>query len=206
MKIIGHRGARGEAPENSLESIRLALEAGVDMIELDLRMSGDLIVLSHDTIKHHLTYTSLSEALNSVNGKVPLNLEIKEFQVTEFLPELLDGYKGMVLLSSFNYKTLSYCHNRHPDIPVAILESWSGVRATHRAKKLHTKRIHMNQRWLWRGFISSMSHRGWQLYAYTVNTTHQADVFQKAGLAGIFTDYPTDFVQYRNNKRKAPQL
>lgn len=47
--IHGHRGARGLAPENTLAGFACALKVGVDVLELDLRMSGDgKIVVHHD--------------------------------------------------------------------------------------------------------------------------------------------------------------
>lgn len=47
--IIGHRGAAGEAPENTLDSLRLAVEQGADMVELDLQLTADhRLVLAHD--------------------------------------------------------------------------------------------------------------------------------------------------------------
>ncbi|MCZ6726958.1 MAG: glycerophosphodiester phosphodiesterase [Acidobacteria bacterium] len=47
--IVGHRGAAGEAPENSLESLLLAVEQGADMIELDLQLTADgSLVACHD--------------------------------------------------------------------------------------------------------------------------------------------------------------
>ena len=48
--LVGHRGARGEAPENTLASFQVAVEAGVTEMELDVRLSSDgqLIVL-HDS-------------------------------------------------------------------------------------------------------------------------------------------------------------
>ncbi|WP_370212350.1 glycerophosphodiester phosphodiesterase [Alloalcanivorax venustensis] len=47
--IVGHRGARGEAPENTAAGFQVAMEAGVTEIELDVRLSrdGHLIVV-HD--------------------------------------------------------------------------------------------------------------------------------------------------------------
>ena len=49
MLIIGHRGACGHKPENTLSSFTKAIELGVDMIELDVWQcaSGELVVL-HD--------------------------------------------------------------------------------------------------------------------------------------------------------------
>jgi glycerophosphoryl diester phosphodiesterase len=47
--IIGHRGAAGEAPENTLASFALALEQGAEGIELDVHLSKDgRIVVCHD--------------------------------------------------------------------------------------------------------------------------------------------------------------
>jgi len=34
--IFGHRGACAQAPENTLESFQLAVDAGVDVLELDV--------------------------------------------------------------------------------------------------------------------------------------------------------------------------
>lgn len=48
-RVIGHRGASGEAPENTLSAVRLALEQGADGVEVDLRLTRDgRIVLMHD--------------------------------------------------------------------------------------------------------------------------------------------------------------
>jgi glycerophosphoryl diester phosphodiesterase len=50
--IIGHRGARFEAPENTLPGFRYALELGLDAVEFDVRMSadGDLLVMHDETV------------------------------------------------------------------------------------------------------------------------------------------------------------
>lgn len=49
LHIIGHRGARGEAPENTLCSFLRASQAGVQGIELDVRMSRDGVLFTfHD--------------------------------------------------------------------------------------------------------------------------------------------------------------
>jgi glycerophosphoryl diester phosphodiesterase len=49
MIIAAHRGSSGSAPENTLAAFRLAVKAGVDMIELDVRLTADLhLVVFHD--------------------------------------------------------------------------------------------------------------------------------------------------------------
>ncbi len=50
MIVYGHRGARGEAPENTLAGFRHAIDTGVRYLELDLQLSADKqIVVIHDT-------------------------------------------------------------------------------------------------------------------------------------------------------------
>jgi len=49
MQLFGHRGAAGEAPENTIAGIRHAIERGVRRVEIDLRLSADKqIVIVHD--------------------------------------------------------------------------------------------------------------------------------------------------------------
>lgn len=49
MKIIAHRGASGYSPENTLASFQMALDQGVDGIELDVRFTKDrVLVVCHD--------------------------------------------------------------------------------------------------------------------------------------------------------------
>ncbi len=47
--IIAHKGASGSAPENTMAAFQMALDLGVDMIELDVRNTHDEeIVVFHD--------------------------------------------------------------------------------------------------------------------------------------------------------------
>lgn len=49
MRLIGHRGARGEAPENTLTGFRYLRQLGVLAVELDIHVSGDgELVVIHD--------------------------------------------------------------------------------------------------------------------------------------------------------------
>src|SRR5207253_11037141 len=48
--VIGHRGYCHIAPENTLPSFKLAMDAGVDLVELDYHQSKDRkLVVIHDT-------------------------------------------------------------------------------------------------------------------------------------------------------------
>lgn len=49
-KVIAHRGASVDAPENSLRAIALAKDQGADLIEIDVRLTVDgVLVVHHDS-------------------------------------------------------------------------------------------------------------------------------------------------------------
>lgn len=215
MKIIGHRGARGLAPENTLESIHAALAAHVDGVEIDVRATADsVIVLSHDPyltdekgstwrisqhtygfLRHrHSGLTRLTEVIDAVPSTCQLRVEIKPDEPVEPLAALLRPVIAERRLSvvSFDYKLLKALHTALPDLPLIVNEPWSSVRAHFRAKKLGTKQIQMNQRWLWRGFLRSVKHGGYLLTPYTVNSPRQARRWAPY-IEAIITDYPDRF-------------
>ena len=50
VEIIAHRGAAGRAPENTLASIRAAIDDGADWVEIDVQESADgQVVVVHDS-------------------------------------------------------------------------------------------------------------------------------------------------------------
>tara|TARA_R110000822_G_scaffold159476_17_gene299350 strand:- start:446 stop:1207 length:762 start_codon:yes stop_codon:yes gene_type:complete len=52
MLVYGHRGAGGEAPENTIAGCKHAIARGVQYLELDMRLSKDdqLVMLHDDTV------------------------------------------------------------------------------------------------------------------------------------------------------------
>lgn len=101
MLIIGHRGARGHAPENTLKGLDAGLALGCSMLEFDVQRVEDDLVLLHDpgvertTNGHGLLdeldlatlraldagdgeqVPLLSEVLARYRGRCRLNIEIK---------------------------------------------------------------------------------------------------------------------------------
>src|SRR5258706_9698536 len=48
--VIGHRGAMGYAPENTLVSFEEGIRRGADLLEMDVQLSADgEVVVMHDT-------------------------------------------------------------------------------------------------------------------------------------------------------------
>lgn len=220
MKIIGHRGAKGLAPENTLVSFHKALEHAVDEIELDVRVSSDGVAVVqhnpqlHDPAGNHLavadhTYQELvahkpdlvtfEVAMRAINKAVPVLIEVKPHVATKPVVAVIktllaDGWTTQdMLVGSFSQPILRDIKAALPLLPLVVIERWSGVRATFRARELGTKRLNMQQRWLWSGFIRSMAKSGYQLAPYTLNDPAKTRRWAKYGIYAVITDFPDRF-------------
>lgn len=219
MTIIGHRGARGLAPENTLASLQIALRHSAQELEFDVRVTRDRVpVLHHDPDIHdssgnyRISEHTLAEltahrpdllTLETLFASLPhstqLLIEIKPGEpvkpITHVIKKALqNGWRSDKLhVASFSLPVLREIARELPMVGLVVNERWSGVRAARRARSLHTKRLSMNQRWLWFGFIRAMHRQGFQLAAYTVNDPVKARRWRRHGLYGIITDYPDYF-------------
>ena len=142
-----HRGLhdKEDAPENSMLAFERAVEKGYG-IELDVRMTGDnQLVVMHDpdlmraagvrtkisdlSLRQATEYTLFGteqhvpifwEVLKTVDGKVPLIIEIKAERgddVKEICGEtafILDGYEGQYCIESFHPGVVRWFRKNRP--------------------------------------------------------------------------------------------
>ena len=117
MLKIGHRGAKGYAPENTFVSFQKALDMKVDGIELDVHLSvdGEIIVIHDETIDRttngngfvsafllrelkafHIDVNhqipTLKEVFDLVNQDCFINIELKSYEATEKVVSLVEKY------------------------------------------------------------------------------------------------------------------
>lgn len=215
MKIIGHRGAKGLAPENTIASFKKAIELDVDQIEFDVRTSKDNIPIVHhngvlkdasgnrlrivdhnytELKNHKFDLLTLQEALEFINGLVDILVEAKPGVKTEPIAKVLKDYRHLYHVGSKSQKTLLELHRLLPSAPVVIIERWSGIKGTWRARQLKTKQLLMFEYFLWSGFIKSMKKSGYQLYVYPLNNPKKAKRWARYGIAGVVTDFPDRYL------------
>lgn len=82
LYVIGHRGAAGLAPENTLAAVKKAVEIGVDAVELDVQLSADgRVVVYHDfCLKPEITRTSEGVWLEGLKGRPIKDLTLPELK------------------------------------------------------------------------------------------------------------------------------
>lgn len=117
MLKIGHRGAKGYEPENTLIGFEKALALGVDQIELDIHLSadGEIMVIHDETvdrttngsglvksftrlelqqfqIEKQQYVPTLTEVLNLIDKKCSVNIEIKSSDLAEKLVVIIEHF------------------------------------------------------------------------------------------------------------------
>jgi glycerophosphoryl diester phosphodiesterase len=117
MLKIGHRGAKGHAPENTLISFRKAIELDVDGIELDVHLTSDLqlICIHDDTLNRTTSGTglinsftlselkalridnlheipTLEEVLDLIDKKIFINIELKGKNTAKPVVDVIESY------------------------------------------------------------------------------------------------------------------
>jgi len=90
--VIGHRGAAGLAPENTLAAFSKALDIGVDGVELDVQLSADGIAVVHHDFRLNPDITRTAEGEWLERGNTPpikaLTLrELKRYDVGRLKPD-----------------------------------------------------------------------------------------------------------------------
>jgi glycerophosphoryl diester phosphodiesterase len=220
MQIVGHRGARGLAPENTIAGFKTAIASGVDAIECDVRITKDgVAVLHHDpaiglagkaalviadtnlsTLRNAAPdLATLEGAIRVIHGTVPLHVEVKPGVPTQPIIQVVQMCydNGLphdaILFASKDQRRLLALQHAFPDVGLIVLEKWNSLQAMRRARQLGSRQICMNQRVLPVLIIKALQARGYQLSSYTVNSLPQAKRFKRAGLTAIVTDYPDRF-------------
>lgn len=186
---IAHRGLHNASiPENSLAAFQKAIEAGY-AIEFDVQIIADgTIVVFHDNnlsrltsndgylnilTKEDLKYLSLldsdekiptlEEALDFINGRTPILIEIKNDgkvgDLEKGVLEKLQNYEGEFAIQSFNPYVLEYFYKHSPEIPRGQLSSYFRDVKLAFVKKFALKRMLLNKKVSHPDFISYESKR-----------------------------------------------
>lgn len=228
MKIIGHRGAAGLALENTVESIRAAIAAGVDAVEFDIRVTADnKLVLVHDKHTGRISHESLhvqdhtlaelrkrllhnghppasiKEALAAA-GNTPVIIEGKESKWAEPLAAFLKQQPRLTNYSviSFNLKELYRFNLLMPSIKTYALEHTKSIEAIQSARLLGFNGIDINF-WLLNPLTYMLARRRkLDIIVYTVNSPFLAR-FLKLFYphVSITTDVP-DKLQFLRSRPK----
>lgn len=220
MLVIGHRGAAGLAPENSLAALRAGMQAGADILEFDVRLTRDKIpVLTHDfhtlrthrdtsIISHH-TFSELQarteprpivplrDVLDEFFGVILLNIELKGRGTAIVVSNLIKNEYikkprdwDCILFSSFRGHELAAIRKSSKQANLALIHSENPFIFIAYHRILRLTAVGFHRLYINRLALEIARRARLFTYAYTVNRPHSAARLASIGIDGIVTDHP----------------
>lgn len=211
---IGHRGAAGLEPENTLRSFRRAAEEGADALELDLRVThdGHLVVLHDPTVDrttsgtgsvHELTLAEVQQLDAGLGERVPtfeevletttlpIHAELKVVEAAEPLASgILEKAAERITLISFDPEALRRVKRALPDQPVGLILSGAPPDDAERARSLDADLVSLEAEYLSAEAVERCRRAALKVTAWTVNEPEQMQRVVELGVDGIATDRP----------------
>lgn len=230
LLCIGHRGAMGHAPENTLASIRKALEFGVSCVEIDVYCVDGQLVVFHDSRLERTTngtgylleqnftdlrsldagdgekIPTLKEVFEAVHLQAGVNIELKGSDtarpVVEFISKMRDmGWSDdLILISSFDHRELAKIRQLDPRIKVGAMMVGLPVNDAAFAESLGAYSVHLSLEFIDRRFVDDAHSRSLRVFVFTVN--HPEDIIKmgELGVDGVFTNYPERVLKHNNDR------
>jgi glycerophosphoryl diester phosphodiesterase len=213
--LLGHRGAPLLARENTLESFALALQSGLDGVELDVQRSRDgVLVIHHDfdlegapiaeldwsELRRRAPWMPRLEEVFELFEAYPkawINLELKA------QPPLSDGRerdlarqlgswsgKSRVWVSSFDPLALIRLRREGLEVPLALLCAQEEV--LELLPCLGVQGVHPHHSLLSRQRVERFVEQGYFVVTWTVNEAHRARELLRWGVRGVIGDVPDE--------------
>ncbi len=225
LLCIAHRGAMGHAPENTLASVKKAIELGASCIEIDAYYVDKHLVVFHDDrlertsngtgylsdysfsdlrkmdVGNGEQIPTLEEVCKLIDSQVCLNIELKGEATAEPVAALLAQLitnswdKESLLVSSFRHRELLEIRELIPDIKIGALLHGLPVDDAKFAEDLGAFSVHPSLECIDRRFVDDAHARCLRVYAYGADHIDDIKKMHKLGVDGVFTGFPERVIE-----------
>lgn len=195
---VGHRGARGQATENTLESFERAIELGCDEIETDVWLTHRGLIVCHDPPAPTASLT-LDDALEACAGRTTLNVEVKAlrdeanaYAAGARVASLIAETGADAYVSSFWWPALDGAREHGPAVRRAyVYASYAEIDLlVARARAAGLWAIHPHHAFVTLELVSQAHAAGLAVNAWTANEPADIAALVAAGVDGICSDFP----------------
>jgi glycerophosphoryl diester phosphodiesterase len=215
---IGHRGAAGYAPENTLASIEKAISLDLDLVEVDVQRTrdGHLVILHDERVDRTTNGTglvseiplrslrkldagvgqcipTLLDVLQAANGRIGLILELK---VQGLAAQSYEGvqrsaFDGPVIYASFVHSEMRSIREADPQaLTMALFGRLGKNTAFAAAQSVQATHVGFNYRVVTKSLVETCHQRGLVVFVYTVNERQDIQKQKSLGVDGIISDFP----------------
>ncbi|CBW26231.1 putative phosphodiesterase [Halobacteriovorax marinus SJ] len=217
--MLGHRGAKGERPENTIDGITYALNLGLKAIEIDIHLSADnrLVVIHDDTVDRTTNASGAvakmdSEqlrALDAGNGeKIPfleevvdlldqysftLFIEVKSSGCEKLLVKLIQEREihHKVIVKSFNHRIVKKVKEIDAKIRTACLVYGLPVNAVNMIENARADGISISVATVDQALVELCHHHNYKVTVWNVNKKEDLSAYTQMGVDYIGTDFPS---------------
>lgn len=214
---IGHRGAAGHAPENTLAALKLAIKYGVDMVEFDVRRLADgALVLFHDDSVDRTTNGEgkieelslsvlreldagggeriplLEEALAYLSGRAGAMIELKVRGIAADVCAKVQvaDFQGTVIYASFFHEELLTVRRLMGDaLTLALIED-APAHSTAFAIEAQATHAGLALDTVTPGLVKALQAKGIKVFVYTVDEPDDIARMKQLGVDGIISNFP----------------
>ena len=208
-RVIAHRGVHTTgATENTMRAFQLALESGAEMIELDVRRTGDnqlAILHDHDHAGVPLDSCSLDEfeqrtglrppllgdVLEWAAGRIALDVELKEDGYAEQVVAMLEEFVargGELLVTSFLDPLLARVAQIAPALELGLLIEFTAVQVVRRARLAGADTVLPQMKLISEPLLAELQAANLRLIVWDFMAADDAQLLSDARVAGVITD------------------
>ncbi|MHA1711389.1 MAG: glycerophosphodiester phosphodiesterase [Candidatus Freyarchaeota archaeon] len=215
--VIAHRGASGYEPENTLRSIRRALEMGADLVEVDVRMSRDgEIVVIHDARVDRTTngagyvrdmtlqqlkrldaglgerIPTLEEVIHVIKGKVQLVIEIKVPGIEEAVLRAVrkDNVEDAVLITSFHHPVVKQVKVLGANVKTGVIFASRPIQPVRLVIDANADALFPKHLFVDMQMVEEAHEHGLMVCPWTVDDPQEIRPLIEANVDGIVTNKP----------------
>lgn len=215
---IGHRGAAGHAPENTLAAIETGIRLGVDFVEIDVRRTADgALVALHDASVRRTTdgrgrvdalslrqlrafnagkgerIPTVEEALKSVAAsQVGLMLELKVIGVAHLTVDTVRAaeFKNPVIYASFLHAELTQVRAVEPEAALMVLFDKLPRAPVAYAAQFQASYVGLRHDRTSRPIVEAFHRENMLVWVYTANRREDIGRALSFGVDGVISDFP----------------
>ncbi|HEY65771.1 MAG TPA: glycerophosphodiester phosphodiesterase [Caldilineae bacterium] len=221
--VVGHRGAAGVMPENTLKGFRYAIDLGVDYVECDVHLTrdGHLVVIHDETVDRTTNGTgrvrdldlaairsldagegeripTLDEVLDTIRGRTKLLCELKGEGVEDAAVDavLARDMAADVIFTSFHMDRIARVKRRDGRLRVGAIFWDPEEEDIRRAADLGACGVGIHYRNLCLRLVDVAHDLGLDVRAWNPDTLHEQQAMIALGADGVSTNRPDILLRY----------
>lgn len=223
--IIGHRGAMAYEPENTLRSVKKAIDLGVDGVEIDIRRckSGEIVVFHDEKVdrttngKGFVKDLSLKELKKLDAGKgehiitleelikykqIKLVIELKDKDIENDVADLIEKYDIIegVMVIAFYHRFVKNIEAINKKIKTGILFVGNPIDAVKLAKDADAEFLFPNFNYVDENLVENAHKNNLKVFVWNVDDVENVEKMLKLNVDGIGSNKPDVVVEYLKSK------